>query len=812
MMTHTLQNTPTILDILPREEMPLRKRRLLSKDNAKDLAQRIVEHVRDGKQEREDWMNKRLARYTKLRGLLEERNGPWDDASNQHIPIMFANSLRVQAGLFNAVLGIRPVIFGKPTRPEHREIAERNDHLLDHQMFVDQDGDRRLERWITQFVDDGTAFAFQPRIRETHTIHESRVLPKPDRDLRDYLFEQIPELAKEHDVLFTELVVVDNKGYSWEGTYDDLEGEEHTVVIECYEKSKRKLELIFEWDVITFDGPTMLPSDLEDIVAPMRSENLQPVSGHNPTGSAWVAKISRITADTLKRRVKDGTYDMLSEDDVDEITGAAVGPTDHTTQDDEDAVKNLKDVAAGLQALPMTSRPEEEQWIVVYEWYGTYDLNDDGLDEEVICTVIEDPVRLARVRYLSELYPGIPPMRPFAEARFIPVPGQLYGIGLPELMEGLSDFLHELINDNVDAGRIASLPWFGYRASSGFKPETLRLEPGMGIPLDNPQQDLAFYNMPHADQTWSFNMIGLGMQMMEKLVQIGPLQFGQVPQGKASALRTVGTTVALLQQGAAMPEQILRRLLMGIRDVFAQFHLLNTRYLPPKKRFLVVGKPLDQDEAYGKIDDRQDINIPLTFDFQATLLNTNKGVVGQSLMEIGQALVSPLFIQLGLVTPEQVYNWAHDIIQSGQLDPSRYLKRPVGIPENPRIAPEEALLDITNGVMPASADFTTSAQEAFQFFIKFMQSDEFGLLTNGTHVLFKNYIQTVMEKVRQEIQQQQMMQAATQFSQTLGQGQGGGGGRPPEIGSPPETQTQAPSIDELTGAEHAGAIGGPLGA
>jgi hypothetical protein len=172
-------------------------------------------------------------------------------------------------------------------------------------------------------------------------------------------------------------------------------------------------------------------------------------------------------------------------------------------------------------------------------------------------------------------------------------------MGLPELMEGLNDFIHELINDNVDAARITNLPWFGFRASSGFKPETMRLEPGMGIPLDNPQQDLAFYNMPHSDQTWAFNMTGLAMQVLEKLVQIGPLQFGQVPQGKASALRNVGTTMALLQQGAAMPEQILRRLLMGLRDVYAQFHLLNTRYLPPKKRFLVVGKPLDNDDAYG---------------------------------------------------------------------------------------------------------------------------------------------------------------------------------------------------------------------
>jgi hypothetical protein len=203
------------------------------------------------------------------------------------------------------------------------------------------------------------------------------------------------------------------------------------------------------------------------------------------------------------------------------------------------------------------------------------------------------------------------------------------------------------------------------------------------------------------------------------------------------------------------------------------------------------------------IDDRKDINIPLTFDFQATLLNTNKGVMSQALNALGAVLASPLFIQLGLVTPEQLYNWAHDLIQSSQLDTGRYIKKPMGMPDGPRITVEEAILDMTNGIMPSSTDFVCPTQEALQQLMQFAQSDAFGFLTGGKELLFKAYLQQVMERARMEMQQQMMLQSAAQFSQMMGQQGGGEGGRPPEMGQAPEMQTQSPSMDEMMGADRA---------
>jgi hypothetical protein len=805
--TEPLLSTDAEDQLLPLSETPIKRRRrrvMVKPADEREVVRSILDRVNSARMERSDWNNKRLARYAKLRGWLEREQTPWDGASNQHIPIMLANSLRVKAGLFNAVLGIRPVMTGKPDEIRHKEMAQQNDFLLDHQMFVDQPGDRLIEKYIDQFVDDGTVFSFQPHIRERRTLHDVRVLPRPSDDMTVAMQQILPTLTEENRVEFKALVALDATGYRWRGIYDDAEGDEQEVPIEIYDRDDKKIEVIFEWEAITYEGPAFLPTDIEDIVAPMRVENLQPVTGHNPTGAPWVDKISRVDLDTVRRRAKDGIYDYLTEQDLDDLAGEASAAADpaaqHSSTLDENQVREAKDAQAGLESLPGGGEPSERRWVTVHEWYGPHDANDDSLDEQVIITIIEESGgMLARARYLSEMYPGLPPIRPFSEARFVPVPGQLYGMGLPELMEGLNDFIHDLINENVDAGRVANMPWFGYRASSGFKPDTVRMEPGMGIPLDNPQQDLAFYSLPHSDQQWSFNMIGLGMQFLDRLTQIGPLQAGQVPQGKASALRTLGTTMAILQQGAAMPEQILRRLMMGLRDVFAQFHLLNTRYLPPKKRFLLTGRPMSSEDAYGMIDDRKSISIPLTFDFQATLLNTNKGVVTQALESLGAALINPLMIQLGLVTPEQIYNWAHDVIQSHQQDPSRYIKRPPGVVDGPRITAEEAILDISRGLMPSSTAFVEPTAEAAQKLMGFMQSDEFGFLTGSQPRLFQQYLMKVLQQLAQEQQQMQLAQAAASFNKDMG-GKGGGDGRTGQ-GAPPEMQTEAPSMDEQVGAE-----------
>lgn len=812
-MADEQQEQPVVLDLEPAapegaEPKPRYRRRpqIIPADQAEQVVADALAQIGGWQDERAEWIEKRLQRYQKLRGWLESSSGfvPWSNASNQHIPIMLANKLRMDAGLYNAVLGQRPVMKAQTVRGDHRKAAESEENLLDHQMFTENEGEKEIEKYIDQFTGDGTVFSYQPWVKQRGVIYDSRVISAPMGADGEYGMVDaalLDSLVKEQigDQGFMRLVQHDDEGYEWTGHYRDDEGVERTCEICVYAGPEdEQIEVCFEWDGLIFDGPTMIVQDLEDVVAPMRSENLQPITDANPNGSPGVATFHRVHIDSLKRGKVDGIYDLLSAEDIEELEGTAGARTEGMQgHENEAALKEQRDTQTGLAPQ---HQDEDRKWFTLVKFYTQRDVRGNGLVDDVILWILLEPKKLARAKYLTELYPGLPPRRPLSEARFIPVSGQLYGMGLPELMEGLHDLLHELVNQNIDSGWLSSIPFFGYRASSGMKAEGLRLEPGVGFPLDNPQQDLAFYNLPTRDQGWSFNMIGLAMQFLERLVQISPIQFGQVPQGKASALRTTGSMMALLQQGSAMPEQVLRRLFRGLKQVYGQFHMLNTRFLPPKKRFLVTGKPLNSEEAYGVIDDRKDISIPIAFSFEATLLNTNKGAVATALQGIGAALFNPLAMQMGTVDSETYYNWAVDFVKAADLDANRYIKRPPGVTDAPKILAQEAILAITEGRLPTDTHPLEPAQDHMAALIDFMNSDQFGLLLGGKELLFREYIQHVQKIVAAEQQAQQMQQAAAQFSQAMGGGAEGKPGAPTQNAPDTSMQPEMGSADELAGA------------
>src|SRR3990167_1658761 len=302
-----LPERPTKEDIAPR-----RRRRPLTLDR-EDTVKTILERVQSAQEERQTWMDQRVVRYAKLRGWLETRDWPWTNASNQHIPIMIADTLRIEAGLFNAVLGIRPVMQAKTLRRELKDQGERIAALIDYQVFTEARGEETLGSFIDSGVEDGTGIAYVPWVRDTRTVRDVRVLPRP----ADPLTLVFPKLFT--DVIFKDKAVEtvesrDDEGYSWRGTITSPDPvDDPTVVdVEIYDRDDRALEVLLTWDATAYDGPGIHVYALEDVVTPMRAENCQPVTPENPFGTPWVALLDRVDVDTLNRLKADGTYHLLT--------------------------------------------------------------------------------------------------------------------------------------------------------------------------------------------------------------------------------------------------------------------------------------------------------------------------------------------------------------------------------------------------------------------------------------------------------------------------------------------------------------------
>lgn len=787
-------------EALTEAPVPRRRRRSLSVDKEK-VSRYVLDTVDKDRNERSGWMDLRLIRYAKLRGWRQDQALLYTDAHNEHIPMVQANNLRVQAGLFNAVMGNHPIMQGETLRKDKKDAAESAANLVEYQFMVESDGEQKVAEGVQRFVEDGTVMSYQPWVKEIRKYVDVRTISAPPEGtpLRHYMLEQLPTLIEGTREITDET----SDGYHWtvKRPAPDRGGDQEFEVNVYYrDGDDDRLDVELRWDAVVFDGPQCIVHRLEDVVAPLRSQNLQPVTPYNPYGAPRVARLVRVSLDSIRRRMKDGTYDLLTEEEFGNLIGFAQARAAQDTRHDDNAITEKKEEQAGFD-VDWSGLAEEHRWVTMIEWYGGWVVDPDGLEDEVIFWVTQDGGFLCRARFLTEQFPATPPHRPLASAAFIPVSDCLYGISLPELLEGLHDILHDLINSNLDRGDVATLPAMLYRPSSGIKNEVMRIRPGDWIPVDNPDTDVKAVQYPHSDQSWSFNMIGMMQQWTEKLIQVGPLQMGQVPQGKASALRTVGTTMAILQQGAALPEQILRRFFTWLQEVYGQYHVMNSRYLPKKKQYLIMGKPKDSQDAYAEID-RTDVDLPVTFNFQATLLNTNKGVVSQALQGLGAALFNPLSLQIGTVNAQTYYQWQRDLINAHQLDPDRYVVPPPGGGEPP-ISIETAITQLIEGILP-SVNVLGGPEMALQELMKWAQTDAFGLLPPTNVGLFKHYVMLIQQAIQQAQQQQMMMQAAQEFQGRMGEG-GKGPGAPPGMGEVPEMQTEAPTQAEIGGAERANA-------
>lgn len=788
---------PTIEDIVPRQ---LRVKPSLKIDPAtvvRFVTQRLTRDLAD----RNQWNLQRIDRYAKLRGWLPAKTYPIGSlSSNMWVPTMLIASMRLKASLENAIKSTRPLMEAKATQRRNIDRQENISNLIDFQVFEEANGEDLFDDFISNLVDDGTAVAFVRWVREDQILRDVKILPGLPRNIPadvphklivgqalEVLFDKIVGAAPQHDSQYPD--------YEYDVVYEDQYGTQHHALVCFYDTDDGKLEAHITQKVTSFDGPSFEVLDLEDIVIPARTGNLQPPTQQNPHGAPYVNRLCKTTLDNIRRLKANGTYDLLDDAGMDRIKATNTSPN---TYWDEEIAKLQKDQKEGVE----TQFAQTDLGIrYIVEHYGRWDVDGDGFEEDVIFWMERDSQTLLRARLLGEIYPGIPVRRPFGVAKLFPIPGRFYAQSMGEILEPLQDASKFLMDSNFDWGTITNIPFGFYRPASGLKREDMTLMPGTLYPVDRPTEDVSFPSW-NRDMSWVTNTFGLLRQLEEKLSMQGDMQFGRVPTGQSSALRTLGTTAALLQQGDVRSEQILRRLFHGIAEIYLLIHRLNRRYLPKDKQIRVMGMAERGEDPYVDLTpDRIDADVD--FAFRATMLNTNKQVVAGALQEIAALLISPVALQMGYATPDGIYKLMRDITKAKDLDPDRYLQRP---PENifngPKYTAEEVISTIIDGQIPDGQPLEANAAEHLGKLMGFVQSDQIGLLSQPQVQVLVMWMKKVQQS-DQQLQQQQAMAAAAAQMQGQMHGGGGPGGAPTTMGVPPapggpgpETQPPGPGGGE----------------
>jgi hypothetical protein len=335
------------------------------------------------------------------------------------------------------------------------------------------------------------------------------------------------------------------------------------------------------------------------------------------------------------------------------------------------------------------------------------------------------------------------------------------------MMEGLHDVIKQFADQTIDSGTLKNAPFFFYRATSNMRPEVIRYWPGEGYPVSDPKNDVHFPVIPDNGSAFGFNLMTMFGQMEERLTNIGELQLGRVPQGKSSALRTVRGMQAVMAQGDARPERILRRFFIGLAEVYAQMHELNQVFLPREKQFRMAGVAKRNDDPYVTIDDPNAIRGRFQFDFVANAMNTSKEALQASLDELMGVYLNPMAIQLGVIDADGAYQLLRDVGKSRGQDPDKYLKPPTPDSQLPKLFAEEVISLILSGGLPECRPAEANAMEHLKKLMEFAGTDEFGYLSRDAVQLFKGYLALLRQRMQAEASQQALIQASHQF-------QGGG--------------------------------------
>tara|TARA_R110000744_G_scaffold67856_4_gene138283 strand:- start:776 stop:3223 length:2448 start_codon:yes stop_codon:yes gene_type:complete len=242
---------------------------------------------------------------------------------------------------------------------------------------------------------------------------------------------------------------------------------------------------------------------------------------------------------------------------------------------------------------------------------GYEDVDDDdeftGIKIPYIVTISEDNGQILSIRrnYLED-----DPLRKkinyFTHYKFLPGFG-FYGLGLIHTIGGLSRTATSALRQLIDAGTLSNLP-------AGFKARGLRirdddepLQPGEFRDVDAPGGAIRDSLMPlpfkGPDQTL-FQLLGFVVDAAQRFATITDLKVGDGNQGAA-----VGTTMAMMEQGARVMSAVHKRLHYAMRQEFKILARVMAESLPAEYPYSVPGG--DETIMREDFDDRVDV-IPVS--------------------------------------------------------------------------------------------------------------------------------------------------------------------------------------------------------
>lgn len=255
-------------------------------------------------------------------------------------------------------------------------------------------------------------------------------------------------------------------------------------------------------------------------------------------GAPWVGHRFELTEAQFRARAQ-GESPFLPNYDKEAVTRVVT----YITDDREDTIK-------AVQRSEDEFVPFRDRKIRLYEIYARFDVDGNGLDEDVVCVWHQETGTVLRSIHIPFLHGS----RPFDHANYFPGFG-FYGQGLVEADEWAQLALSRLLNSALDSTFLANSKMYG-------------VPQGSMVSFDEPIYPGKIWTLGQGEQIREISMsdVHQGMwQIMDRISQWAESRTGvsELRQGNLTDLpsRTpAATTLSILQEGSKKFDMILANL------------------------------------------------------------------------------------------------------------------------------------------------------------------------------------------------------------------------------------------------------------
>ncbi|MFW9872140.1 MAG: hypothetical protein ACFFG0_03485 [Candidatus Thorarchaeota archaeon] len=259
----------------------------------------------------------------------------------------------------------------------------------------------------------------------------------------------------------------------------------------------------------------------------------------------------------------------------------------------KDSKKAIDDLIKAHKAKNNKDRQKKrKEKLELIEWWGSYDVNNDGFDEEIRVLMSKEHDIL--IGWEENEFGG---QKPFFHHYFKERKKGFHGVGVVEFFEGIRNVLDALINQNFNRRLINDNPPILVGEDSGFDPDLCELGPGEVWPLEN-ETRIKVLDLPKGEQS-NMNDLQFLMGLSQKIYG-GVSDYSTGNVGDTSKNRTASGIKAIISQGNIMFNDIVKQdqIVNGKEYLFMMKHLFPLDLEEVENEaFLVLG----QDDPFKEM-------------------------------------------------------------------------------------------------------------------------------------------------------------------------------------------------------------------